>query len=334
MFGLGDVRQLHIELSSVCQARCPMCLREELVSTPHLEPTSITLENYQRWLGDVIPQLHYAFMCGNLGDPIMAPDALDILAWTRERNPRMGIGLHTNGSARPAAFWQRLAQLGVRVIFAIDGSPATHALYRLGTRREKIIANARAFITAGGVAEWQMLVFEHNEHEVEACRRESEDLGFSGFVVRHTTRFLRGDAWPVTGCDGTITHVLRPSSRSRELMATIAAEKAGAIRGISCKSTAPPQLYVAASGEVQPCCWMEVSSYPAGAPELVDRRAKLGAPPNLYVESLAAMFERGYFDDVARTWGDDPLRICATQCGNVDRLRSEFAEPSPNGSSR
>ena len=53
------------------------------------------------------------------------------------------------------------------VWFAIDGLEDTHSIYRQGTNWKKIIDNVMTFVDAGGKARWDMLVFQHNEHQVE-----------------------------------------------------------------------------------------------------------------------------------------------------------------------
>lgn len=302
-----------------------MCLREELVGTVDFPQTSITRDEFASWFGDIIGQLEYVFMCGNLGDPIMAPDALAVFEWIREQNPHLGVGLHTNGSALPVTFWRRLSELGVQVTFALDGLAATHALYRVGTDWELIIRNAREFIRAGGSADWQMLVFEHNEHQVEECRRLSEEMGFASFYTRHTTRFLRSDDWPVRNRAGEVTHVLRPSEKSKQLLPLVRETMDKPAPFIECKSMRPPQLYIAATGEVQPCCWMDVSAYNGQSPFVRDRSAKLGEPLNLHQMSLDDMFGKGYFSSITRTWTSEPLLVCAAQCGRMDRFSSEYS---------
>jgi hypothetical protein len=41
----------------------------------------------------------------------------------------------------------------------------TNHLYRENVEWKKIMENARAFISAGGTAHWDMLIFDHNKHQ-------------------------------------------------------------------------------------------------------------------------------------------------------------------------
>jgi hypothetical protein len=49
--------------------------------------------------------------------------------------------------------------------------------------------NAEAFITAGGEAHWDFIVFEHNEHQVDEARNLAIKMGFKNFNVKRTTRW-------------------------------------------------------------------------------------------------------------------------------------------------
>jgi sulfatase maturation enzyme AslB (radical SAM superfamily) len=163
------------------------------VLDPFITLDEITLEQFKEWFPiDFVQQLNDLNMCGNLGDPIIAKDTLEIFQYLRNTNPNIILSMHTNGSARTLAWWRELAGLQVRVTFGIDGLSDTHALYRIGTDFNQILKNAQEFITAGGEAEWHMLLFKHNEHQVDQCRSISETYGFKRFSAKNTSRFRDG----------------------------------------------------------------------------------------------------------------------------------------------
>ena len=54
-----------------------------------------------------------------------------------------------------------------RVDFNIDGLQDTNHVYRKNTNFEKIIDNASAYIRMGGIAEWNYIVFKHNQHQID-----------------------------------------------------------------------------------------------------------------------------------------------------------------------
>ena len=177
MYKLTDIKAIHLEVTSRCQAKCPMCARRLNGGplNPFMGLDEISIDKFMEWFDiDFIKQLNHLGMCGNLGDPIVAQDTLKIYQYLREANPHMGLQMHTNGSGRTDKWWKELAKLKVNVVFGIDGLADTHAKYRINTDWKKIIHNVMTFVDAGGKARWDMLVFAHNEHQIEECKELSK----------------------------------------------------------------------------------------------------------------------------------------------------------------
>jgi len=77
-----------------------------------------------------------------------------------------------------------------KIDFGIDGLEDTNHMYRRGVKFDTAINNAHAFIQAGGKAQWNWLVFKHNEHQIDQARMLSSILGFEKILFRGTGRFL------------------------------------------------------------------------------------------------------------------------------------------------
>ena len=334
MYNLSDVREIHLEITSRCQASCPMCPRnfQSGIENPWLVETEITIEQFKEWFPEsFVKQLDRLFMCGNLGDAIVAKDTLEVFEYLRTTNPTISLNLHTNGSARTENWWRRLAEAGVGVTFALDGLEDTNHLYRVGTDFNKIIQNAKTFISAGGNARWHMLVFEHNEHQIEAARKMSEDLGFYEFTQKNSSRF-RGPYTNVLTKDGTTSHIIYPTKRSLEISQKIIEHKIQTMLNpkeeikteIHCKSQSGRSMYVGANGAVTPCCWLDFTGYEPFNMSVVDYRDKGFVTPNLNNNTLEEIFNSGYFDRIAETWGNNSLRQCSKQCGKFDKLNEQF----------
>ena len=324
MYKLENIRDVHLELTSKCQARCPMCPRR--VSGGMLNPLitldEITLFQFKEWFSvDFIKQLDSLFMCGNLGDPIIAQDCLEIFQYLRQTNPSIRLSMHTNGSARNTSWWESLAEVNVRVTFGIDGLEDTHQLYRIGTDFNKIIENARAFINAGGQAEWHFLAFQHNEHQIEDCRQLSKVLRFSKFTTKHTSRF-KENKFHVLNDQGKTVNILYPTSISKthteKVLSILPSE-------IQCKAQKYKQIYISANGTVSPCCWLDFSWQLPNQDNRVDYMDVVGVFPNLKTSSLEEIFKSGYFKKIEDTWAVKPLIECSKQCGNFDKLGAQFA---------
>ena len=328
MYRYQDIKDIHLEITSKCQAKCPMCPRRISGGplNPFIKLDEITLDVFKKWFElDFIKQLDSLFMCGNLGDPIISKDTLEIYQYLREANPNIRLAMHTNGSARDPEWWQRLAQLKVKVTFGIDGLADTHHLYRISTDFNKIIENARAFITAGGVAKWHMLVFAHNEHQIEEARTMSKQMGFVDFSIKHTSRFKQ-DYLQVIDDAGRPTHRIKPTQTSLDMIPLAEAAQKEVKPHIVCKAQKFKQLYVSACGNVSPCCWLDMEWIPPMQESRIDYMEKISEFPNLHRKTLKEVFDGGFFSKIEAQWGTVGLKECTKQCGSFDKLGVQFVE--------
>ena len=326
MYDYTDIKSIHLEVTSKCQARCPMCPRRihggPLLDSIDLE--EIDLGTFVNWFPrDFIRQLHFLNMCGNLGDPIVAKDTLEIFKYLRETNQGMTLQMHTNGSGRSKEWWQELAQQKVKVVFGIDGLKDTHTLYRVNTDWNKIINNATHFIHAGGDARWDMLVFEHNEDQVETCEQMSKELGFKGFSIKHTTRFKDG-RFDVLDDDYNITHTLFPSKKSRDMIKPAKEAQKEKLPTISCKAKNDNQMYISANGNVSPCCWLDLEWLPQHSYSRLDYMVKIKKYPNLHKNTMQEIFDSNFFRNIEKTWTTCGMLECGKQCGSFDKLNKQF----------
>jgi len=327
MYKFENINSIHLELTNKCQARCPMCPRriQGGMLNPLVNLSEITLEQFKEWFSvEFIQKLRRINMCGNLGDPIIAKDCLDIVEYVRLTNPSIKLSMHTNGGARTKDFWKGLAKANVRIIFGIDGLADTHSIYRIGTDYNVVIENAKTFIAAGGYAEWHMLCFEHNEHQIDECRNTSVSLGFKEFITKHTARFVE-DKFHVLDDLGRTVNILRPTSNSKNTTIKIKNMSTIAPTRISCKAAKSTEIYVSADGVVTPCCWMDLSWGIPHWPKRIDYMDRIGVYPNLNQTTISEIFNSNYFEKIASTWLDKPLIQCSDQCGTVDRLGEQFA---------
>jgi len=326
MYKFENIRDVHLELTSKCQARCPMCPRRINggILNPLITLNEITLEQFKEWFSvDFIKHLDSLFMCGNLGDPIIAQDCLEIFQYIKKINPIIQLSMHTNGSARSVQWWEQMAYTKVRVIFGIDGLVDTHRLYRIDTNYNKIIENATAFIKAGGHAEWHMLIFHHNEHQIDECQQLSQQMGFKYFQIKHTTRFVDGK-FHVLNDQGKTTNILYPTEKSKQMTGKVTQYLSDVIPTIQCKAQKYKQIYVSADGTVSPCCWLDFNWILPKQDTRIDYMDKIGVFPNLNNTSLENVFASNFFNDIERTWTSDCLKECSKQCGSFDKLRAQF----------
>lgn len=190
-------RYIHIELTTFCNAACPMCPRyyegTENVR-PDLNLTQITFENFKRYFSiDLIKDWYKVLFCGTMGDPINAKDCYEIIEYINQINSSCEIVVHTNGGIRKADFWSKMGRLfskpNLKLVFSIDGLEDTNHLYRRNVDWTTLITNVENFIKSGGTAIWEYLVFKHNEHQIDQAIDYSKQLGFKEFRIKRALGF-------------------------------------------------------------------------------------------------------------------------------------------------
>jgi len=188
---INEIRHISIDHTSNCNLKCPQCARTNNEILPIDE---LTLGDYKTFIEPIAGNLERILYCGNYGDPIVSNTFIPALTWLYNESGFKGhVHLVTNGSARDTVWWTNLAKLmGSKgsVAFSIDGLEDTNYLYRVDSNFKKIIENASAFINAGGYAEWEFLVFKHNEHQVDQVIELAKQMGFYNITIKQTNRFV------------------------------------------------------------------------------------------------------------------------------------------------
>jgi MoaA/NifB/PqqE/SkfB family radical SAM enzyme len=338
MYADNHIRSIHLELTSKCNAACPMCARNVRggADNPLLPLTELTLDDIRHMFPDpltgILSELDHIIICGTYGDPIIARDLLPILSYLRSIRPTMTFSINTNGSARTVKWWHELGGLLQTrrnvVAFGIDGLADTNHLYRRHTTFGKIIENVQAYIAAGGVADWVFMPFRHNEHQVDAARDMATRMGFRRFTMRYTTRFDRSQRFRV---DADPPYELLPatnsptSNRAEQIIA-----KYGSVdtyldtTPITCQTSAEGSLYVSAEGLVFPCCWMGTIYNDMGPFDsqrirrVIDESGGMDMI-NAKRHPIGEIVTGSFFQDVMRRWSvpmaEGRLKVCAHFCG-------------------
>lgn len=236
---MRDIKVLHLEPTDVCQAACPLCAREIDTNFDKLQKHHLDMRNIlQVFDAEQIANLDKMFMCGNYGDPAAGTHTLDIYRQFRQLNPDIVLGMNTNGALKNANWWHDLGTIFNRpqdyVVFSIDGLEDTNHIYRKNVDWHKLVTNVQSYISAGGSAHWDMLVYEHNQHQIDDCRALAQKLGFKWFRTKVSKR-------PFT------ENLKAPLGWSRiSVKSTV----------IECQALKEQSMYIDAKGRVSPCCWI------------------------------------------------------------------------------
>lgn len=249
-----DIKWLHVEASSKCNAWCPACPRNNqgFGLVPFLVEQDLSPEKFEEVL-ITLPSLECVQFCGNHGDPIASSCFFELVTIAKKYVKK--IQIHTNGSLRNAEWWKELAGLLVDVDhdvwFGIDGLEGIHEIYRQGTDFSKIMQNSTAFITSGGYATWQFIPYKHNEHQVVDCFKLSQKMQFKKFKIAKLYRKQTVARHYKTGEEFD----LLPTDSLRQLINIDRSEKI--VDPNNCMHLSLPSVYLSAAGKISRCCYMD-----------------------------------------------------------------------------
>jgi len=266
MYKFNEIQRVNLEVSSLCQASCPMCARNYHggLPNPNLIEKNMDLKFYKQIFDiDFLTQLTSIYIHGNFGDPILNNDLIPIMKYTVEHNPNIDIHIHTNGSARNIKWWEELAKTlpdNHMVFFGIDGLEDTNHLYRIGTDFNLIMRNAEAFIKSGGKARWDFITFKHNEHQIETAKQLANQLGFKGFHEKQTSRFIGSKEFQVFDKHGNLSHTLSaPTEQKISFVDRNTVKNYKDIfksATINCEAESDNSIYIDSLGYLWPCCFL------------------------------------------------------------------------------
>jgi len=199
--------------------------------------------------------------------------------------------------------------------------------------------NVKAFIQAGGRAEWNFIVFRHNEHQVEDARSLSAVLGFERFNLKATPRFFRNgvlyDSSPVMDRRGAIEYNIYAPTNPRFRNAAVQAlsrdtssnedyDSYLATTPITCKALKGSSIYISAEGFVLPCCWLGAFYKRSGdgadeVKSLVEAHGQGLKAINAKFHTVQEILESAMFQALV-PYGNRPerkarLRTCSLMCG-------------------
>lgn len=341
MFSFTHLKQLHLEITNNCQASCPMCSRNYHggQENPLIKIQEWTLEDFKKIIDqEVLNQIEHLYFCGNFGDPLLNNHLIDMCHYVAEKST-VSIRIHTNGSLRSSEWWIALARALPKnhlVIFGIDGLADTHSLYRVGTSFNKVLENAKAFISAGGIAEWAFIKFKHNEHQQSAAEALAKTHGFARFTYKDSARFVATEQFPVYDAAGNTVRYLEPPTGSKINLITqdvinnykdiVDASE------IDCYVAQTKEVYIDAYKKIMPCCFLASIPYNYAAAndstktirleikqQYADLIKDLGNT-NALENSIQSVINSNAWQTVwNKYWSTEKLITCARTCG-VNKL--------------
>ena len=352
-FSLSTVKSIQLEISSYCNAACPQCPRNYFGGStiPTLPLKKWSLNEFKKiFTIDLLDQLEQVYFCGTYGDPMTNTKIVDMCQFLKESRSDIKIGIHTNGGVGQAHDYTELAKLTDFIAFGIDGLEDTNDIYRRHVKWTRVMDNAQAYISAGGCAIWDFIVFKHNEHQIEQARELSQELGFNDFTVKKTSRFLNrshdfSEKLLVQNRQGFIDYAIsiptNPDYRNEhyQILHHVAdLTQYAKTTPIHCNALRIQEIYIGADGFVFPCGWLhdrlygpEVENHPDHT-LIKQLMAHAGGwnKANVFHTSLKDIVDGSWFETIAKSWTQGQrLERCGIMCGEkINLIQAQNQEVS------
>ena len=339
---LNEITTLHIEHTSKCNLLCPQCARVDNngKKNPILPMDELTIDDYKRILTpDFAKQIKRIFWCGNYGDSIASNNFLECLEFIRHSGVQ-GLTVVTNGSAQSPAWWTKIGNIldrdTDRVDFSIDGLEDTNHLYRINSNWNKLKENVTAFINAGGNANWDYLIFDHNIHQVAKAKELAKEMGFKSINFKNTSRFVKvSDFNEVMEIETKNKNIISSKENKNKTKYDQIIDKFGTFNNyvdqtpITCKYKKDTTVYIDFEMNLWPCCWVGAPTYFDDEDNIQKKQIKqiqerYGKDFNsLKKYTLEQVLEHNFYNkDLNDSWGNTmadsnpKLFTCGRTCGS------------------
>jgi MoaA/NifB/PqqE/SkfB family radical SAM enzyme len=186
---LSTGHKIRLDLGNYCNLDCPSCFRQAITKDynkknntsyeyhPYLNNRYVTVDDVKTWFPVSFLNKHVQNMLfdGASSEPTLNPHFEEILSYFCDNVPE--VTMSTNGSTRNVKWWEKIGKTKLYPTFSIDSLKPNNNLYRIGSDTNKIIENMKAFISAGGKARLKMILFKHNQDEIEDFISFSNEIG-------------------------------------------------------------------------------------------------------------------------------------------------------------
>lgn len=318
---IDHIYYYNIDITSKCNAGCPDCARTDLKTGKKLKELPLqdwSVENFKNIFNNKTLNKKCMVFNGVYGDALAHYDFLEI-AEHCSRSTLENWKVHTNGALRSPDFFKDLADIqktnkNTYTVFSIDGLEDTNHIYRRFCIWGKLMENIEAFIKAGGKAQWDFLVFDHNAHQIEDVKKLSKKLGFADIRIKHTNRNVfqdkSNDVYP---SELNSAEQIRKKFSQKEDYNNWAKEQK-----ITCFAHKHQQVDIGFDMKLWPCCWIYDKDYPRQKcnQELYDRYGENFN--SLYYHSIEDVLNHTWFKEHLPMTIDNPKsKLTHIQCPNM-----------------
>lgn len=202
-----------LDPTNVCNLKCPVCPTTK--GTLAQPSGRIGVDAYRRFVDDISPHA-YRLILYNWGEPFMHRQIIDLIRYAH--HTRVSTMISTNLNILPREGAEALVESGLDdLVVSCDGLlQESYKRYRVGGHLDKVKKNMEAIRVAkrrlrrsNPHVEFQFLVFQHNEHEVELVEDFAHRLGADSVrVVRPAVDLDSEDIRPAENPDWVRAEIL------------------------------------------------------------------------------------------------------------------------------
>ena len=179
---------LSIEPAAICQLRCPEC---SLGSNQLMRSNKLMdFDLYKKVIDEVEPNLLYLLLYFQ-GEPFLSPTIFDMITYADNKN--IYTATSTNGQSIDQTVALKIVKSGLKkIIISLDGvTQETYETYRVGGNLNKTLqaieyinAEKKAQNSRFPAIELQMIIFRHNEHEIETFKKIAQKMKVQKITIK------------------------------------------------------------------------------------------------------------------------------------------------------
>lgn len=175
---------LSIDASTICQLKCPECSNTKgIIKSGIIGSGYLKFSDFKKLIQEN-PEIRNIEL-SNWGEIFLNPDLFKILEYSFQHGIKLSAGNGVNFNDVSEVVIESLVKYQFGYInFSIDGaSQKSYGVYRVNGHYSRVISNIKKlnyyktkYRSAHPKLSWQFIVFGHNEHEILAAKKLSDEL--------------------------------------------------------------------------------------------------------------------------------------------------------------
>lgn len=173
---MNTSKQVNVSLGKRCTLACPKCRRTQFEEAGiPIDGGDLSFDDFKK----LASHFHDLILCGGVGDPVMHPQFIEMLRYTKKNGNRVSV---SNAASHRPEHWYRdafTANLNATWIFGIDGLPKDSYKYRINQDGVKLFKMAQMAVGMGITTVWQYIIFKYNENDIDAAEKLAKYYGIN-----------------------------------------------------------------------------------------------------------------------------------------------------------